>query len=67
MLANPLEPTANPESMKAGATESERDVHLEFIHDFKNLEASVRTDLRDRGNRRNARCSGSAQFGPMTA
>ncbi len=33
-------------SLKAGAAESEGVIHLGFIHDFNNFEASVRTDLR---------------------
>jgi nucleoside-diphosphate-sugar epimerase len=36
----------NPESLRAGAAESEGVIHLGFIHDFDNFEASVRTDLR---------------------
>jgi len=36
----------DPKSLQAGAAESEGVVHLGFIHDFNNFEASVRTDLR---------------------
>jgi nucleoside-diphosphate-sugar epimerase len=36
----------DPESLRAGAKDSEGVVHLGFIHDFDNYEASVRTDLR---------------------
>jgi nucleoside-diphosphate-sugar epimerase len=36
----------DPESLRAGAAESEGVVHLGFIHDFDRFEASVRTDLR---------------------
>jgi nucleoside-diphosphate-sugar epimerase len=36
----------DPESLRAGAAESEGVIHLGFIHDFDHLEASVRTDLR---------------------
>jgi nucleoside-diphosphate-sugar epimerase len=34
------------ESLRAGAAESEGVIHLGFIHDFNNYEASLRTDLR---------------------
>ncbi|MGO9064589.1 MAG: NAD-dependent epimerase/dehydratase family protein, partial [Myxococcaceae bacterium] len=34
-----------PESLRAGAADSEGVIHLGFIHDFNNFEASVRTDL----------------------
>jgi nucleoside-diphosphate-sugar epimerase len=33
-------------SLQAGAAETEGVVHLGFIHDFNNFEASIRTDLR---------------------
>jgi nucleoside-diphosphate-sugar epimerase len=36
----------DPESLRAGAAESEGVVHLGFIHDFDHFEASVQTDLR---------------------
>jgi nucleoside-diphosphate-sugar epimerase len=36
----------DPESLRAGAAESEGVIHLGFIHDFDHFEASVRTDLR---------------------
>jgi uncharacterized protein YbjT (DUF2867 family) len=35
----------DPESLRAGAAESEGVIHLGFIHDFDHFEASVRTDL----------------------
>lgn len=35
----------DPKSLKAGAAASEGVIHLGFIHDFDNFEASVRTDL----------------------
>ena len=35
----------DPKSLNAGAAESEGVIHLGFIHDFNNFEASVRTDL----------------------
>ena len=35
-----------PHSLQAGAAETEGVVHLGFIHDFNNFEASIRTDLR---------------------
>jgi len=34
----------DPKSLQAGAAESEGVVHLGFIHDFNNFEASIRTD-----------------------
>jgi nucleoside-diphosphate-sugar epimerase len=34
----------DPESLRAGAAESEGVIHLGFIHDFNNFEASLRTD-----------------------
>jgi nucleoside-diphosphate-sugar epimerase len=34
------------DSLKAGAADSEGVIHLGFIHDFDNYEASIRTDLR---------------------
>lgn len=36
----------DPESLRVGASECEGVIHLGFIHDFNNFEASVRTDLR---------------------
>ncbi len=36
----------DPDSLRAGAAESEGVIHLGFIHDFNNYEASLRTDLR---------------------
>jgi nucleoside-diphosphate-sugar epimerase len=36
----------DPESLRTGAAKSEGVIHLGFIHDFDNFEASVRTDLR---------------------
>jgi nucleoside-diphosphate-sugar epimerase len=36
----------DPDSLKAGAADSEGIIHLGFIHDFTDFEASVRTDLR---------------------
>jgi nucleoside-diphosphate-sugar epimerase len=36
----------DPASLRAGAAESEGVVHLGFIHDFDNFEASIRTDAR---------------------
>jgi nucleoside-diphosphate-sugar epimerase len=36
----------DPASLRAGAAESEGVIHLGFIHDFNNFEASLRTDLR---------------------
>src|SRR5579863_87083 len=35
-----------PQSLQAGAAETEGVVHLDFIHDFSNFEASIRTDRR---------------------
>jgi nucleoside-diphosphate-sugar epimerase len=35
----------DPESLRAGAAETEGIIHLGFIHDFNHFEASVRTDL----------------------
>jgi nucleoside-diphosphate-sugar epimerase len=35
-----------PKSLQAGAAEAEGIVHLGFIHDFDNFEASIRADLR---------------------
>jgi len=35
----------DPKSLKAGAAESEGVIHLGFVHDFNNFEASLRTDL----------------------
>jgi nucleoside-diphosphate-sugar epimerase len=35
-----------PKSLQAGAAETDGVVHLGFIHDFDNFEASIRTDLR---------------------
>lgn len=34
------------ESLRAGASEADGVIHLGFIHDFNNFEASLRTDLR---------------------
>lgn len=36
----------DPESLRAGSAEAEGVIHLGFIHDFDNFEASIRTDLR---------------------
>src|SRR6266852_853863 len=36
----------DPESLRAGAAESEGVIHLGFIHDFDRFEASVQTDRR---------------------
>jgi len=35
----------DPASLRAGAAESDGVIHLGFIHDFNNFEASLRTDL----------------------
>jgi nucleoside-diphosphate-sugar epimerase len=35
----------DPKSLAAGAAETEGVIHLAFIHDFNNFEASVKTDL----------------------
>jgi nucleoside-diphosphate-sugar epimerase len=35
-----------PKSLQVGAAETEGVIHLGFIHDFENFEASIRTDLR---------------------
>jgi nucleoside-diphosphate-sugar epimerase len=36
----------DPASLQAGAAETDGVIHLGFIHDFNNFEASIRTDLR---------------------
>src|SRR5581483_4552318 len=36
----------DPQSLRAGAAESEAVIHLGFIHDFNNFDASLRTDRR---------------------
>ncbi len=36
----------DPASLRAGAAETEGVIHLGFIHDFDNFEASIRTDAR---------------------
>src|SRR4051794_14841535 len=36
----------DPDSLRAGAADSEGVIHLGFIHDFARFEASVRADLR---------------------
>src|SRR5215468_8809349 len=36
----------DPDSLRAGAAETEGVIHLGFIHDFHDFEASIRTDRR---------------------